>query len=385
MIAKFSSDTTFWKVLRTFESQDVGKAKNLTGRGLPVHRSQGTGTQDVCYETPVILVMGRELSTFVDLQKTLAQLGLNNGSALLRLSFKKTDTRLEEAMQQISHYFGQEARDAAENYPHNSLSSNRSEALPDTSTASKHQGTVEEPTANEVDSSLKHSTVSDSTDTMKPEAVTILIPPMFNGSRPTYDEFDEKDFVPTVDHARLHQSRLAIAGTNKRLLSDAELVAQAKAQKDRLEKVKTVEIKVRFPDQMQAMSTFSREDTASSLYSFVRSVMARDHEPFNLSFTSAKGPQTVPQGAKGDLKLITGLVMTGKVLVNFIWGEGASLEARQTPALKACYREKAQEIQLKPVPGTMTDERLAPVTEPDIKPDKDRKGGVPKWLKLGRK
>lgn len=385
LTGKFPSDTTFWKVLRTFESQDVGKAKNLTGRGLPVHTSQGAGTQDVCYETPVIQIMGRELSTFVDLQKTLAQLGFNSGSALLRLSFKKTDTRLEEAMQQMSHYFGQEARNAAEHHPHNVLSSNKVEAPPATSTVGEDQEMVGEPSASEIDSSLKHSKASDSTNITKLEAVTILVPPMSNGGRPTYDEFDEKDFVPTVDHARLHQSRLAIAGTNKRLLSDAELSAQAKTQKERLEDVKTVEIKVRFPDQMQAISTFSREDTASSLYSFVRSVMANDHEPFSLSFTSVKGPQAVPQGAKGDLKLITELGMTGKVLVNFIWGDGASLEARQTPALKGYYREKAQEIQFKPVPGTTADERLAPVTEPDIKPDKDRKGGIPKWLKLGRK
>ena len=49
--------------------------------------------------------MGRDYATFTDLQKTLAQLGFNNGSVLLRLSFRTTDTPLEEAMELIEQYF----------------------------------------------------------------------------------------------------------------------------------------------------------------------------------------------------------------------------------------------------------------------------------------
>lgn len=50
------------------------------------------------YEMPVLNILGREVGTFEELQKTLAQFGLNNGSGLLRMSFRQTDQPLEEAM-----------------------------------------------------------------------------------------------------------------------------------------------------------------------------------------------------------------------------------------------------------------------------------------------
>ncbi len=49
--------------------------------------------------------MQRELSSFSDLQKTLGQLGLNSGSAMLRLSFRATEQPLEEAQAEIEGYF----------------------------------------------------------------------------------------------------------------------------------------------------------------------------------------------------------------------------------------------------------------------------------------
>jgi tether containing UBX domain for GLUT4 len=49
--------------------------------------------------------MGRELATFADLQKSLAELGLTSGTALLRLSFRPTAQPLEEAMGEIERYF----------------------------------------------------------------------------------------------------------------------------------------------------------------------------------------------------------------------------------------------------------------------------------------
>jgi tether containing UBX domain for GLUT4 len=69
-----------------------------------------SGAGRLNYETPVITVMPghREHSDFVGLQQTLAQLGFDNGSALLKLSFRNSGIPLEEAMAQISHYFNGE-------------------------------------------------------------------------------------------------------------------------------------------------------------------------------------------------------------------------------------------------------------------------------------
>jgi len=100
---KFPSDTTLWLILRKFESGQ-GANLNFTARGVTQMENGGSGAGRIFYEMPVLNVMGRELATFTDLQKTLAQLGLS-GNALIRLDFKKTDQPLEEAMATIGDYF----------------------------------------------------------------------------------------------------------------------------------------------------------------------------------------------------------------------------------------------------------------------------------------
>lgn len=108
LVEKFPSTTTLWLVLRKFESgskEGGGARYNFTARGVPQTADGTSGSGRLVYETPVLHVMGRELSTFTDLQKSLGQLGLNSGSVLLRLSFRVTQTPLEEAMGEIEQYF----------------------------------------------------------------------------------------------------------------------------------------------------------------------------------------------------------------------------------------------------------------------------------------
>ena len=101
--------TTLWLMLRRFEtgSDDGGcrPSRNLTARGITRLNDGSSGAGRLYYETPVLQYMQRELSSFVDLQKTLAQLGFNSGSALFRLSFRATDQPLEVAMAEIDRYF----------------------------------------------------------------------------------------------------------------------------------------------------------------------------------------------------------------------------------------------------------------------------------------
>ncbi|KAI4131652.1 MAG: hypothetical protein LQ347_002880, partial [Umbilicaria vellea] len=78
---------------------------NITARGAPNITNGESGAGRLFYETPVVQIIGRELSSFMDLQKTLAQLGFNSGSVLLRLSFRLSETPLEEAMGEIDQYF----------------------------------------------------------------------------------------------------------------------------------------------------------------------------------------------------------------------------------------------------------------------------------------
>ena len=400
---KFASDTTLWMVLRKFESNAEGAKRNFTGRGVPRPENHGSGAGRLFFETPVIQVMGRELSSFTDLQKTLAQLGYNSGSALLRLTFRTTETPLEEAMQEIGQYFGDietqntEIRAAGSDTIATAESikdMNKPLVAPDISNShstqdpmSHHPHTPSEALNSTSDKITPENTPQEQ-KIKAPEngnphrPVTVFAPSSSNTPRAASQAFNEKDYEPTIDHAKLHQSRLASTGTNKRLLSDAELAHQAEAQAQKYSNAKEVEIKVRFPDQMQTISKFSNLDNANTLYNFVRGLMARENEPFSLQFSSASGPRSMPSGAHGEIKLISGLGMVGRVLVNVVWEEGVSAEARGSSVLKEQYRQQAREIEVKEIEGTTVEDKPPSLTKNTSKEEKERKGGVPKWLKL---
>lgn len=405
---KFPSTTTLWLILRAFESAD-GSKRNFTARGVPQLQAQASGAGRLCFETPVIQLLGRELSSFSDLQKTLAQLGINSGSALLRLTFKNTDTPLEEAMAEIGQYF-KEVEGSGSQKVHTS-------GLEDIAASRAPSGTISSPEATDgpspptppsLDSSCSplqtNSTMDPSTLDQFAEndrsseldvpasdivtgpslrAMSVFAPSSASTLKAAQQPFNERDYEPTTDHAKLHQSRLSATGASKRLPSDVEIAAEATAQAKKMAGVKEVEIKIRFPDQMQVISTFSNVDTASTLYDFVKHLMTREDEPFLLRFSTAKGPRTVPKGAENSARLIGGLGMSGRVLINVVWEDGASSEARGGNVLKDQYQEKAKEIEVKQF-DPLAAEGAGETSEFKGKnrDGREKKPGMPKWLKL---
>lgn len=383
----FHSSTTLWLVLRKFES-GTGVKRNLTARSVPHTKQGGSGAGLLVHSRPVIQTLNRELSSFTELQKSLAQLGVNSGNVLLRLSFRTTDTPLEEALEQMEEYFKSvdgSATGGAHAGPvgdSESNPANRDGILPDdpeaTSktpepaspeiTASTDPDTVTEPAmetnGNTISSSEKLPQVSDShpsnnepsssvavtasatSTNLNRSSVTVFAPPSTSKPRAASISFDEKDYEPTVDHAKIHQSRLKDVGRNKRLPTDAEIAEQEAQQAEKRAAIKSVEIKVRMPDQTQVVDTFSDHDTNETLYERVRGWMRYEGEAIVLSYNTRKGAQPVPESGPAR-KLIKDLGMEGRVLVTMSWGNGASTRARSDRVLKEEYQAQAQEI---PIP-----------------------------------
>ena len=407
---KLPSSTTLWLLLRHFESTSQ-VARNFTARGTAKMGSgASTGAGRMYYETPVIHVMGRELSSFTDLQKTLAQLGFNSGSVLLRLSFRATETPLEEAMTEIDQYFKSAEGDSrggahASSVATSQIPPNASEAEPNLSgenagdpspadalSTPSNAPLSPEPTTNEIipppsetDASLPDPSAVDESPITGPSQRPMIVyaPPSVTTPAAARQAHNERDYEPTIDHAKLHQQRLATYARNKTLPSDAEIAAQAEAQAKKHAEVKEVRIKVRFPDQSQVVSIFTNLDTTATLYEFVQRLMRNENEPFSLNFTTPKGPQNIP---RENTRLIQGLGMVGAVLVNVIWEEGASKEARAGKILKSVYEERAEEITVKEPEGVDVEEKNGSQSgnaDPKRKSEgKEKKGGVPKWLKL---
>ena len=389
---KIPSDTTLWRILRKFESTSPS-SRNYTGRGIPVAEGQGSGAGRLYFETPVIQIMGRELVSFTDLQKTLAQLGFNSGSTLLRLNFRRTETPLEEAMIQIGQYFkdveeevapekksdSAEAMDISSDKPHESATKDLDGPDDEAPGLTGAQNPTETASTSPKNLNPASQNVEIVTGPSQ-RPIAVFAPPSSSTPQAAQQAFNEADYEPTVDHAKMHQQRLKSKGQNQRLLTDAELAAQAEDQARRSAQIREVVIRVRFPDQTQVDATFTSSDTAGHLYDHVRGLMLYTEEPFNLQFNTSKGPHQIPHNP--DTKLISDVGLKARELVTFVWAEGASNKARLGEPLKEEFRQKAQQLQVKEIQGVEVEEKRAPAPQSQQKDTKEKKAGIPKWLKL---
>ena len=183
--------------------------------------------------------------------------------------------------------------------------------------------------------------------------ISVFAPPSSTTPQAARQPHNEQDYEPTIAQQQRYQAHLGKISQQQRLLSDNEIEAQAKAQVEKLASINEVEIKVRFPDQLAVVAKFHNIDTSATLYDHVKGLMEHGSEPFSLSFPGPKGTQLVPKDR--TVKLISDLGMVGRVLVTVIWDEGASMNARAGPIVKAKFRENAQNIEVKEVEGTVED------------------------------
>ncbi|WPH03621.1 tether containing ubx domain for glut4 [Acrodontium crateriforme] len=369
---KFPSNTSLWLVLRKFEDGVAGSLKklNLTQRGVP---SGNSGSGRLLYEQPCINLMSRTLDTFTDLQKTLAQLGINSGNAMMRLNFRLSEQPLEIAMQEISQYFG--AHDAEQAAATNSMVKTADEAhsgadgglasIPsvDAADAGVPSNDVacpepdndismkEAPTAPTIENDVIASSSVPEPEKQNSEpannvvnGISVFLPPSSSTPAAALQPDDPAVFEPTIDHAKAHQAALQRSSKNTRLLSDAELEEQERERREKLALVQQVTIRVRYPDQSMIETTLQASDTAADLYSRVNSTLACAHEAFELRYTGSKGHETLPNNS--SKRLVRDLGFRGKVLVTMVWDTDASTQAKTSPCLKEEYRSKATDLKV---------------------------------------
>ncbi|KAJ9245574.1 hypothetical protein DTO169E5_879 [Paecilomyces variotii] len=410
VLDKFPSNTTLWLVLRKFEAGVAGdgKTRNLTGRGAPATDGGSAGAGRLYYQTPVLQIMGRELSSFTDLQKSLAQLGYNSGNVLMRLTFRTTSEPLEEAMQKIGEYFQsfedksgeiaeavapiQEGRTIDDTNP-----SVTARVSPTPDPAAEAVGGIPAEPVSQPAAPETPSTEPPQTQTVFSRPVTVYRPPSSSTPQSAQTKYDENDYIPSVEHAKSHQDRLNASSRPTRLPTDAEIAAKAAAEQQLLASIKEIDVKVRFPDQSQVVAKFGQEDTGKTLYDFVRSCLDEPFtaEKFNLSTPGAPaligGKRSHSSIPDSDTSLlIRDLGMKGRMLVNFSWDPNASLAARGSGAmlLKPELRSQAQDIKVEEIKALEEPEQPSrSLGGPSAAASNETKrkggtGGVPKWLKL---
>lgn len=346
------------------------------------NNGQMSGSGQLLYEAPVLNIMGRELNSFPDYQKTLSQLGYNSGSVLIRLMYKTPGITFFEAQQQIAQYF-KELEDAEGGKPTPSTAASNQDSTPTQGEENESKSTsVTEaqastdhsmtdapqpasddsphPTGTESvphsgDSTAEEQAPTSQRDPLAP--VGIFSAPSSSTPAAARTAVSETDFTPTIAHAQLHQARLLESSKNKRLLSDKQLAEQAAATEEKLSAVQSIEVKVRFPDNTSASWIITHDDTGAKLYKAVRSVMENPSLPFRLVVPGSK--EVIRDVDAQDNRLIRAHKLTGRVLVNLVWDDSVAAATRGKPFLKSSAAEAAKDIVVPDIPVVEEEETLA--------------------------
>ncbi|KAJ8108115.1 hypothetical protein OPT61_g8393 [Boeremia exigua] len=398
---KFANNTSLWEILRYFESGD-GANYNFTQRAVP-EMSGASGSGRLCYEMPVITVMPshKEQSSFVGLQQTLSQLGFDSGSALLKLSFKNTGTPLEEAMGQISQYFKVDDPASSAAPGTHAAAPAQSKSAPGLDAAAPEAATTVagetikscelDPEPMDVDTQpaappavepVENNASADDLNTSPAAALAAAnstaasetsqapaaaplqpeVPPassdqprnvqVFSASSSSTPQaarnaFNESDYQPTIEHAKIHQAQLSNRTRNQRLLSDKELEEQEKERQAKIAAAneKPHIVRFRLPDGALVQTNVTKADTATDLYAFATSFLEKKNEPFDLKYTGPKGALVLIE--RDHKKLIQDLHFSVTELVTFQWGAAASAAVRASrQALAKEWQAKAQALKV---------------------------------------
>ncbi len=359
------------------------------------------------YEMPVITVMPghKEQSDFVGLQQTLSQLGFDSGSALLKLSWKDTSTPLEEAMAQITQYFKTEGSASSGAHGAHAATSAQAGSVPNLDTAAPEATTTvagetitnddpypelmdvdgrpltqpspspELPVSEQNNASTDAlntspaaalaaatSTASEAPQTgaatslpaepaqstNKQRAIQVFAPSTSSTPQAARNNFNEADYQPTIEHAKIHQNQLQARTRNQRLLSDKELEDQERARQEKLaaETIKVHTLRIRLPDGTLLQQLITKEDTAAVLYTHVASLLDRPNEPFDLKYTGPTGRLVlIPRDSK---RLIQDLRFSTNELLTFQWSENASPEVRASRrTLALAWAKLAKELEVR--------------------------------------
>ncbi|KAI4738977.1 hypothetical protein E4T50_10552 [Aureobasidium sp. EXF-12298] len=417
----FPSNTPLWLILRKFEDGVAGSTNklNLTERSAP---STETGSGYLCYLQPCLNIGGsaKELSTFLDLQKSLAQLGHNHGSVLIRLSFRNEGVRMEEAKAQITTYLqalspqtASQVQTASSHGAHTAPDGQLS-SLPnadaDNSAVPREGNAAQDPSEDTVmtpapdlapseQSAQEDDVIASSSITQMPSTesqfpsldtgVSIYAAPSDSTPFAARQAYNEADYMPSVEHANAHQASLTKLGRNTRLPSDKEIAAKSATKAAALDEIKAVTLRIRFPDMMMVEWRASQSDTSESLYTKVKEMLDDPSLKFRLQITQFQMKPLIFDPTSQQ-RLIKDLGIRDRSLITFVWDDSVSKEIRDRPLLKQALRRQAKELEVKePVAEEEVKQAPAPKAEEPKKKSSlsfaEREAKLKKMMGFGKK
>lgn len=246
---------SLWQVLEQFEAEN-----NLAITEL------GAICDGIVYRhQPIVQLMNKEYSTTDQLQRTsLSSIGIKSGSAVMRVSYRKTD-----------EVFG--SLKVHTTLPGTVVRS--TEDLDDTSTVR------DAPIVDTIMSGEPQTMSASKLAPPLPRSREVEVLTASTSGTPHYSAIpqdDTEDQKMSVEQARVYQSSLASRGQSSSPLLTQKLRDQQAAEKRDKSKPEKCRVKFRFNDGTQIISSFDPSEPASELYNFVRTTLTLPQSDFSL-------------------------------------------------------------------------------------------------------
>lgn len=291
---------------------------NFTNRSATHQVSAGSG--HLVFEAPVVQSFNRRIKELDDYGKTLSALGLSSKQETLRIRFEKTEVPFQDVAERSSELLGEGAL----------LKESSSATSAPSSQPTVQQTSAESVPVEESEKELPKSASPDPQPEFTTRPVNVYLPS--DKARVITDD-DDSQFVVSLAHAQKLQDQ--IQRTNKP--SEGPLLTKAlreKMQEEKMSAIKTIQIRIRLPDQSHLEATFKSSETISDVHSFVKDSLAFPELPFRL-FTS---PPKVVYSDLGAV-LVRGCKFGPRTLLTFEWNRDTGIPKDRFPTANLLKQE----------------------------------------------
>lgn len=265
LVETFKSTMTLWAVLAYFERKS---GINFTGRTVMHQVTSGSGY--LVFEAPVVQSFNKRIKDLDEYGKTLGVLGLRNKQETLRIRFEKTDIPFQDVVERNAELMGEGI-----------VVADRDSATAKTVTPAPIHDAVPPTTETPELPSEQASSPSAFPETeVSPHSRSIQVYLPSQTARVIADD-DDDQFVVSLSHAQKLQDQ--IHRTSKS--SDGPLLTKSlrqKMQDDKIDTVKTIQIRIRLPDQTHLEASFKSTESIGDLHTFVKESLIDPALPFRV-------------------------------------------------------------------------------------------------------
>lgn len=361
----FASHATIWNILKHFEKLS---GINFTERSYKK-------TIKKYYEIPTVQLFNRVLTRLEQLDESLYEMGIEDGSVSLRVRFEKSDLSLDDALNFHKNFRSAEMAEKAKEEVQNRKTTHKQQ----TSKEKKEENSQKEVSAVSIiatnpdsGASLSKTESSIGVDGSGPLNVKVFKPDARSVAVASEDTAPVAEMTPRMFNHYVNNLKNMSEGPQHLMTKSMKETAEI----EKLSKITEITLRIRFPNHEIVEATFKGTDTTDSVYNFVKGVLKYEYS-FNLFITPPK--QILALGKQ----LSRGYRLGKREVVHFEWVQSSIPKSgfdSSLSILKPEYQQRATSLS-----AELNSEAASSKPSPDQEKEKKKLVGKPKWMKLSKK